>query len=238
MSEIKKDVKLASILFGHDGLPKNSSTHTLREVQIDGVGSAKACRAVHKIDRGLTFEFLSLISSQNLSASFDKDTVIVMQTSAAMVLVLSAVSGRWILMCYNMQLLPAGKLFSPSHRSSPCLPSRSATCIYSYANKVAYMAYHVAAPVLQRHSSASKIQFLDPPLSSKRSAEQILDILQSYGKHIKSSVQCATEWKGKTRFLPQIQRRVETNETIQMILPSFPWKSVGIALMSDCSGLC
>ena len=81
-------------------------------------------------------------------------------------------------------------------------------------------------------------QLIDPLQSSKRLAEQILDILQSYGKHIESSVQCEIEWKGRNRFLPQIQRRVEINGRIQMILPSFPWKSVDIKVWIDYRGLC
>ena len=238
MKAVKHSAKRTSLLLGQDDLLKNPPIPTFREVRIDGGGTARACNTVYHIDQERITELLSFKSNQSLSAKVEGDNVIMIQISAEMVVVLSVVNWRWILMCYGMCPLPADKLFGPRQEVSLCLPCKSATCIHSYGHTIPYMVDRVLTPLLQRHGRASITWLIDPLLASKRRAEQILDILQSYGNHIGSSVQRATEWKGRGLFLPQIQRRVHTNERIQMILPSFPWKSVGTALSNDYSGLC
>ena len=238
MSTIKNPAKRAFLFLGQDDLPRNPSVHTFRKVQMNGAGTAKACSTVYCVNRELMSEMLSFMSNQNLSASVNCDTVILMQISAEKVLVLSVVNRRWILICYDMQSLPADRVSGLIHHNSLYLPGKSATCVYSYADTVAYLTCYVAAPVIQRDGSTSITQLIDPLLFSKLRAEQILDALQSYGQHIGSSVQCAIDWKGRDRFLPQIQRRVGMNKRIQMILPSFPWKSVSIALSNDYIGFC
>lgn len=126
MNAIKHSAKCASLFSGQDDQPKNPPLDTFREVQISGARTANACTYVYHIDQRLVSELLSCISKQNLSAPADGDTFVLVQTSAEMVLVLSAVSRRWILMCYDTQPLPADKLFGPSHDRSLYHPGKLA----------------------------------------------------------------------------------------------------------------
>lgn len=61
------------------------------------------------------------------------------------------------------------------------------------------------------------------PTSTRRKAEQIMDIVETYGSH-----ECTTatgEWLGRSSFSPRVQTHVAANRAIPMVLPAFPMKS-------------
>ena len=59
-------------------------------------------------------------------------------------------------------------------------------------------------------------------------AINILDIIQRYGKNLRSPDDTADDnaWIGRAKFAPKVEGQVEANQPIKMILPSFPWKSI------------
>ncbi|KAK4120749.1 hypothetical protein N657DRAFT_542630, partial [Parathielavia appendiculata] len=57
-------------------------------------------------------------------------------------------------------------------------------------------------------------------------AHKILDVLQSYGKHTEADGGDNHKWLGREKFLPPVEQYVRSQQSIKMILPSFPWKSV------------
>lgn len=61
---------------------------------------------------------------------------------------------------------------------------------------------------------------------STRLACDILDVIQRYGQHLHSDVSGGVEWIGKSMFVARVEKQVELDQPINMILPSFPWKSV------------
>ena len=128
MSAIEYSAKRFPLFFGQGELPKNMSTSRFCEVQIGEAGTGKACNTVYHLDQELISELLSFTSNQNLSAPVDGDTVILKQRSAEMLLVLSAVSRRWMVMCYNIRPLPIDKPIGPRHYKSLYFPGKSAKC--------------------------------------------------------------------------------------------------------------
>ena len=77
---------------------------------------------------------------------------------------------------------------------------------------------------------------------------EILDVLEKYGRHLKSKqildqstieVEAKTPaWIGKNRFLPHVSHYVRQAQPIQLTLPAFPCKSVCPALPTLFSLLC
>jgi hypothetical protein len=53
-----------------------------------------------------------------------------------------------------------------------------------------------------------------------------MDVLERYGQH-KSKNGIEIPWAGREMYLPVVLKQVEIRRVIQMILPSFHWKSVG-----------
>lgn len=73
------------------------------------------------------------------------------------------------------------------------------------------------------------------PLSEKpatRLAHDILDVIQSYGQHLHVGSDAASggAWIGKAMFVARVEKQVELDEPIKMIMPSFPWKSVRLVI--------
>ncbi|CAG7979198.1 unnamed protein product [Penicillium olsonii] len=63
-----------------------------------------------------------------------------------------------------------------------------------------------------------------PPVSSARAkAEEILNIVETYGSHERTSA--AGEWLGRASFAPRVETHVVANRAIPMVLPAFPMKS-------------
>ena len=57
---------------------------------------------------------------------------------------------------------------------------------------------------------------------SAKIATQILDIIQRYGKNVSSK---DAPWPGKAKFMPLVEAYVAKSESVQMVLPAFPFKS-------------
>ncbi|KAL7958005.1 Pyoverdine/dityrosine biosynthesis domain-containing protein [Trichoderma compactum] len=53
---------------------------------------------------------------------------------------------------------------------------------------------------------------------------RILTIIQGYG-HNEENAQ-GEQWLGRAKFVPHVQRYVDSNAPIDLVLPGFPWKSV------------
>ncbi|CAI7649920.1 unnamed protein product [Penicillium bialowiezense] len=63
-----------------------------------------------------------------------------------------------------------------------------------------------------------------PPCPDSRSkAEDILNIVEAYGSHERTTA--AGEWLGRASFTPRVQTHVTANRAIPMVLPAFPMKS-------------
>ncbi|KAL9613879.1 MAG: hypothetical protein Q9167_001616 [Letrouitia subvulpina] len=62
---------------------------------------------------------------------------------------------------------------------------------------------------------------------STQLAYQILDVIQRYGQHLDNGDQTAASapWAGRAKFAPKVESFVVSKRPIQLILPSFPWKS-------------
>ncbi|KAJ5143029.1 uncharacterized protein N7515_001816 [Penicillium bovifimosum] len=66
----------------------------------------------------------------------------------------------------------------------------------------------------------------EPPICSTRArlkAEQIMDIVEGYGSHQRTTA--AGEWLGRSSFTPLVQTHVAADRAIPMVLPAFPMKS-------------
>ena len=57
-------------------------------------------------------------------------------------------------------------------------------------------------------------------------AHKILDVLETYGRHAESDGGDNHKWLGREKFFPRVEQYVRSQQTVKMILPSFPWKSV------------
>ena len=59
-------------------------------------------------------------------------------------------------------------------------------------------------------------------------AGKVLDIIQSYGKHLgnEQNESGETEWVGRKKFTPKVMHWVKQGVAVRMIIPAFPWKSV------------
>ena len=55
-------------------------------------------------------------------------------------------------------------------------------------------------------------------------ALRILDIIQRYGHS--TGAGSGVDWAGKNKFLPLVERTIEQNEAVKMVLPAFPCVSV------------
>lgn len=64
-----------------------------------------------------------------------------------------------------------------------------------------------------------------------RLAHDILDVIQRYGQHLNVGSDGARggAWVGKEMFVARVEKQVELDEPIKMIMPSFPWKSVSLS---------
>ncbi|KAJ5543103.1 hypothetical protein N7461_009106 [Penicillium sp. DV-2018c] len=65
-----------------------------------------------------------------------------------------------------------------------------------------------------------------PPTCStpaRLKAEQIMDIVEGYGSHHRTTA--AGEWLGRSSFTPLVQTHVAADRAIPMVLPAFPMKS-------------
>ena len=232
MNAIKRPTERASFHLGQEENLKSPSLVAICDVWMDDTGTAKACNKIHRLHQELISELLSFMSERDLARPVNGNIVIFKQTSDEMLLVLRTVSRQWILMRHDMQLLLREKLRGPSYFDWPFLPGRSTL------NYTGFSAYSRAASIPSTQGHTSITQPTDLRLSSNWIANQILNVLQSYGKHNESSAQPKTEWMGRDNFLPQVQRRVERIESVQMILPSFPWKSVGKRTLNDFNDMC
>ncbi|KAF0327129.1 hypothetical protein K4K61_003356 [Colletotrichum sp. SAR11_59] len=67
-----------------------------------------------------------------------------------------------------------------------------------------------------------------PPEASSETeiAHKIMDIFQSYGRHILPEGETEHTWIGRKMFLPRVEQYIRDNVPIKMIIPSFPWKSI------------
>ncbi|KAE9968951.1 hypothetical protein EG328_007162 [Venturia inaequalis] len=74
-------------------------------------------------------------------------------------------------------------------------------------------------------SIASKLQGTK---TSVDIAGKIIDVLERYGQHIRTESESSNDvaWTGRAKFLPIVLKQVQNGQTIDMILPSFPWKSI------------
>ncbi|KAF6804025.1 pyoverdine dityrosine biosynthesis [Colletotrichum sojae] len=57
-------------------------------------------------------------------------------------------------------------------------------------------------------------------------AHKIMDVFQSYGRHILPEGETEHTWIGRKMFLPRVEQYIRDNVPIKMIIPSFPWKSI------------
>ena len=91
-------------------------------------------------------------------------------------------------------------------------------------------------PVLQDEKppapeSQSEALPIEPETESTKLAYKILDVIQSYGQHLKSDTDISNAgnvWAGRAMFAPKVEEHVIACQPIQMVLPSFPWKSVSV----------
>ncbi|KAK2027389.1 pyoverdine/dityrosine biosynthesis protein [Colletotrichum zoysiae] len=67
-----------------------------------------------------------------------------------------------------------------------------------------------------------------PPLDEapEQVAHKILDILEVFGRHIILEGQENHEWLGRKMFHPRVEEYVKKSESVKMIIPAFPWKSI------------
>ncbi|KAK2044695.1 pyoverdine/dityrosine biosynthesis protein [Colletotrichum somersetense] len=67
-----------------------------------------------------------------------------------------------------------------------------------------------------------------PPLDEtpEQVAHKILDILEVFGRHIIPEGQENHEWLGRKMFHPRVEEYVKKSESVKMIIPAFPWKSI------------
>ncbi|KAI2464696.1 Pyoverdine/dityrosine biosynthesis protein-domain-containing protein [Annulohypoxylon bovei var. microspora] len=74
--------------------------------------------------------------------------------------------------------------------------------------------------------SPSLAQFED----ASKVASKILDILERYGQHLEpkggESHSEGGGWLGRSLFLGKVEQQLEKGQSIHMILPAFPWKSI------------
>ncbi|TDZ17109.1 Spore wall maturation protein DIT1 [Colletotrichum orbiculare MAFF 240422] len=67
-----------------------------------------------------------------------------------------------------------------------------------------------------------------PPEASTETdiAHKIMDVFQSYGRHILPEGETEHTWIGRKMFLPRVEQYIRDNVPVKMIIPSFPWKSI------------
>ncbi|KAK1993655.1 pyoverdine/dityrosine biosynthesis protein [Colletotrichum falcatum] len=67
-----------------------------------------------------------------------------------------------------------------------------------------------------------------PPLdqTTEQVAHKILDVLEVFGRHIIPEGEENHEWLGRTMFHPRVEEYVKKGESVKMIIPAFPWKSI------------
>ncbi|PNP78552.1 hypothetical protein FNYG_08100 [Fusarium nygamai] len=57
-------------------------------------------------------------------------------------------------------------------------------------------------------------------------AQRILDVLETYGRHIQPDGEGNCKWLGRERCFAHVAQHVKDQRPVRMILPSFPWKSI------------
>lgn len=62
--------------------------------------------------------------------------------------------------------------------------------------------------------------------TSEQIAHKVLDVLEVFGRHIIPEGQENHEWLGRKMFHPRVKDYVKRGESVKMIIPAFPWKSV------------
>jgi hypothetical protein len=81
-------------------------------------------------------------------------------------------------------------------------------------------------PVLPTKPEDNNLHRDAPPIcstSARLKAEQIMDIVEGYGSHQRTTV--SGEWLGRSSFTPLVQTHVAADRAIPMVLPAFPMKS-------------
>jgi hypothetical protein len=61
------------------------------------------------------------------------------------------------------------------------------------------------------------------PTSTRLKAEEIINIVERYGSHERTTT--AGEWLGRSSFTPRVQIHIAASRAIPMVLPAFPMKS-------------
>ncbi|EFQ36191.1 pyoverdine/dityrosine biosynthesis protein [Colletotrichum graminicola M1.001] len=67
-----------------------------------------------------------------------------------------------------------------------------------------------------------------PPVdqTTEQVAHKILDVLEVFGRHIIPEGHENHEWLGRKIFHPRVEEYVKKKESVKMIIPAFPWKSI------------
>lgn len=78
-------------------------------------------------------------------------------------------------------------------------------------------------PVPPNSEADTYIDAATCPASIRQKAEQIMDIVETYGSHERTTA--TGEWLGRSSFSPRVQIHVAANRAIPMVLPAFPMKS-------------
>ncbi|KAK1570248.1 pyoverdine/dityrosine biosynthesis protein [Colletotrichum navitas] len=67
-----------------------------------------------------------------------------------------------------------------------------------------------------------------PPIdqTTEQVAHKVLDVLEVFGRHIIPEGQENHEWLGRKMFHPRVEEYIKKNESVKMIIPAFPWKSI------------
>jgi Pyoverdine/dityrosine biosynthesis protein len=71
---------------------------------------------------------------------------------------------------------------------------------------------------------AQSVSVVESETPSTKIAHQILDIIQRYGHNV-GAKNAPGPWAGKEKFVAPVEEHVLKNETVQMVLPAFPFKS-------------
>ena len=93
----------------------------------------------------------------------------------------------------------------------------------------------VTPPLIEEETPAVAVtqvieQLEEPETDSTQTAYRILDVIQKYGQHLEgeAKTESSTPWAGRAMFAPKVENFVLSKRPIQLILPSFPWKSVSL----------
>ena len=76
-----------------------------------------------------------------------------------------------------------------------------------------------------------------PTVEFQGVTHRILDVLQRYGQHLGGEDNGSEHamWAGRGMFAPKIEKYIAAEQSIKLVLPSFPWKSVSVhPSFSEC----